>query len=81
MVQLNPVPVFGVKKNTSTSWRKFSTEIFVQMVSALGSSAQFLAARGLQKKSESWSLGYIIIHVCSQRVVYFTYQFLGDSLR
>ena len=80
MVQLNPVPVFGAKKNTSTMWRKFSTDIFVQMVSALGSSAQFLAARGLQKKSESWSLGYIIIHVWSRRVEYFTYQFLGDSL-
>ena len=80
MVQLNPVPVFGAKKNTSTIWRKFSTEIFVQMVSALGSSAQFLAARGLQKKSESWSLDYIIIHVWIRRVEYFTYQFLGDSL-
>ena len=78
MVQLNPVSVFGAKKNTSTIWREFSTEIFVQVVSALGSSSQFLAARGLQKKSES--LGYIIIHVWSRRVEYFTYQFLGDSL-
>ena len=34
MVQLNPVPVFGAKKNTSTIWRKFFTEISVQMVSA-----------------------------------------------
>ena len=32
--QLNPVPVFGAQKNTSTIWQKFSTEIFVQMVSA-----------------------------------------------
>ena len=36
MVQLNPVPVFGANKNTSTIWRKFFTEISVQMVSALG---------------------------------------------
>ena len=35
MVQLNPVPVFGAKKSTSTIWRKFFTEIFVQIVSAL----------------------------------------------
>ena len=34
MVQLNPVPVFGAKKNTSTIWRKFFTEISVQMISA-----------------------------------------------
>ena len=34
MVQLNPVPAFGAKKNTSTIWRKFFTEIPVQMVSA-----------------------------------------------
>ena len=34
MVQLNPVPVFGAQKNTSTIWRKFFTEISVQMVSA-----------------------------------------------
>ena len=34
MVQLNPVPVFGAKKNNSTIWRKFFTEISVQMVSA-----------------------------------------------
>ena len=34
MVQLNPVPVFGAKKNTSTISRKFFTEISVQMVSA-----------------------------------------------
>ena len=34
MVQLNPVPVFGAKKNTSTIWRKFFTEISVQMVSS-----------------------------------------------
>ena len=34
MVQLNPVPVFGAKKNTSTIRRKFFTEISVQMVSA-----------------------------------------------
>ena len=36
MVQLNPVPVFGAQKITSTIWRKFSTEIFVQMVRAAG---------------------------------------------
>ena len=37
MVQLNPVPVFGAKKkNNSTIWRKFFTEISVQMVSVLG---------------------------------------------
>ena len=35
MVQLNPVPVFGDKKNTTTTWRKFFTGISVQMVSAL----------------------------------------------
>ena len=35
MVQLNPVPVFGAQKNTSTTWRKFFTGISVQMVSAL----------------------------------------------
>ena len=35
MVQLNPVPVLGAKKNTSTIWRKFSTKISLQMVSAL----------------------------------------------
>ena len=34
MVQLDPVPVFGAKKNTSTIWRKFFMEISVQMVSA-----------------------------------------------
>ena len=34
MVQLNPVPVFCAQKNTSTIWQKFSTEIFLQMVSA-----------------------------------------------
>ena len=34
MVQLNPVPVFGSKKSTSTIGRKFFTEIAVQMVSA-----------------------------------------------
>ena len=34
MVQLNPVPVFSAKKNTSTIRRKFFTEISVQMVSA-----------------------------------------------
>jgi len=34
MAQLNPVPVFGIKKNTSTIWRKIFTEISVQMVSA-----------------------------------------------
>ena len=32
MVQLNPVPVLGAKK-TSTIWRKFSTEISLQIVS------------------------------------------------
>ena len=36
MVQLNPVPVFGAKKKNSTIWRKFFTEISVQMVSAAG---------------------------------------------
>ena len=36
MVQLNLVPVFGAKKNTSTIWRKFFSEISVQMVSAHG---------------------------------------------
>ena len=35
MVELNPVPVLGVKENTSTIWRKFFTEMSVQMVSAL----------------------------------------------
>ena len=34
MVQLNPVPVFGAKKNTSTIWREIFTEISVQKVSA-----------------------------------------------
>ena len=34
MIQFNHVPVFGAKKNNSTIWRKFFTEIFVQMVSA-----------------------------------------------
>ena len=34
MVQLNPVLVFGAKKKNSTIWRKFFTEISVQMVSA-----------------------------------------------
>ena len=35
MVQLNPVPVFrGQKKNTCTIWRKFFTEISVQMIRA-----------------------------------------------
>ena len=34
MVQLNPVSAFGAKKNTSTIWRKFFTEISVQMVIA-----------------------------------------------
>ena len=42
MVQLNLVPVFGAYKNTSTIWRKFFTEIFVQMVKATGF---FLEAR------------------------------------
>ena len=36
MVQVNPVPVFGAKKNTNTIWRKFFTEILVQIVSAQG---------------------------------------------
>ena len=36
MVQLNPVPVFCAKKNTSTIWQKFFTEISVQIVSAQG---------------------------------------------
>ena len=37
MVQVNPVPVFGAKKkNTNTIWRKFFTEISVQIVSAQG---------------------------------------------
>ena len=36
MVQLNPVSFFGEKKNTSTIWRKFFTEMSVQMVSSLG---------------------------------------------
>ena len=36
MVQLNPVPVFCAQKITSTIWRKFSTELSVQMVSAAG---------------------------------------------
>ena len=34
MVQLNPVPVFSAKKNTSTICQKFFTEISIQMVSA-----------------------------------------------
>ena len=34
MAQLNPVTVFGAQKNISTIWRKFLTEISVQMVSA-----------------------------------------------
>ena len=35
MVQLNPVPVFRCqKKNTSTIWQKFFTEISMQMISA-----------------------------------------------
>ena len=34
MVQLNPVPVFGAKKNTSTIWRNFFTEISIQAVNA-----------------------------------------------
>ena len=34
MVQLNPVPVFGAKKNTSTISRKFFVEISIQVVSA-----------------------------------------------
>ena len=33
MVQLNPVPVFCAKKNTSTIWTQFFTDISVQMVS------------------------------------------------
>ena len=36
MVQLNPVLVFGAKKNINTIWRKFFTEISVQTVSAQG---------------------------------------------
>ena len=36
MVLLNPVPVFGANKNTSTIWRKLFTKISVQMVSAPG---------------------------------------------
>ena len=36
MVQLNPVPVFFAKKNTSTIWRKIFTEISVQMVNTPG---------------------------------------------
>ena len=31
MLQLNPVPVFGAKKNTSTIGRKIFTEISVQI--------------------------------------------------
>ena len=42
MVQLNLVPVFGAYNNTSTIWRKFFTEISVQMVKATGF---FLEAR------------------------------------
>ena len=34
MVQLNPVTVFGAKKNTTTIRREFFTEISVEMVSA-----------------------------------------------
>ena len=35
MAELNPVPVFGAKENSSTViWRKFFTEIPVQMLSA-----------------------------------------------
>ena len=34
MVQLNAVPVFGTKNNTTNIWRKIFTEISVQMVSA-----------------------------------------------
>ena len=34
MEQLNPVPAFGAKKNTSNIWRKIVTEISVQKVSA-----------------------------------------------
>ena len=34
MVQLNPVPVFGIKKKYQYHWTKIFTEISVQMVSA-----------------------------------------------
>ena len=34
MVQLNPVTVLDAKKTTTTIWRKFFTEISVEMVSA-----------------------------------------------
>ena len=37
MVQLNPVPVFGVKKKTVPFNRIFFPEVSVQMVSAQGS--------------------------------------------
>ena len=36
MIQLDPGPVFSAKKNINTIWRKFFTEISLQMVSALG---------------------------------------------
>ena len=34
MVEVNPIPVFGEKKNTSSICRNIFTEISVQMVSA-----------------------------------------------
>ena len=37
-----------------------------QFVRYLGSSAQFLAAHGLQKKSESCSLGFIYMFVARE---------------
>ena len=48
MVQLNPVPVFCAKKNTSTIWQKFFTEISVKMVSPLN------FARTENVKEKNW---------------------------
>ena len=63
MVQLNPVPVFGAKKNTGTIWRKSFTEIAVQIVSAhkiifisVGSHVASLWNRGLTKATRKWPI-------------------------
>ena len=56
MEQLNPVPAFGAKKNTSNIWRKIVTEFSVQKVSAPECwSGPGNRTRSVVKRSTDWA--------------------------
>ena len=63
MVQINPVPVLGIKKNTSTIWRKIFSEISVQMVSAQSGCVGRLGTEG---KKEIFARLRVVLYFLSK---------------